>query len=389
MNQDKPAVASESFLNALVDAPKEVVGSLRVLKKKIFIPERALPDLLSYYQNWLAAAGVGSYSTEKLLNRIFGGEVPGLFYLPEGNDCYIGHVANLPEAQNLNIGLVPVSNSVPIGAKDYLHPKDPSIYEIKGVELKRPLNQACQIWFESKDQKFFCGETFLRKFAEIARNSKKTQERYHFLNRSLKDVLVPLRDTLAKSSMLSKSRPIFVPEVYKNSSDVVLRLAYSTVFVFKGHEIIDLFETRGRGFEHLMEKEVSYLVEKKNQKSIDVLQLLPHDKGVIGKLKIAGKWYALDKRGFRFLLENISASRWFRGKLESTYTLKNVLEAFVPALKNADWINVSNLGRQGASDQKAKPRFELKYTPWTFKTGKNYTIVEFDEGGLSERPKNK
>jgi hypothetical protein len=386
---EKITTAAESFLSSLGDLSNNDQLELRLLKNKLFIAEGFLENLISHYQNWLALNGAGSYTKDKVLNRVFGTENLTLYYVPDGNNCLIGYIANVTSEFELKKGSIPLSNSVPINAKDYLHPKDPSIKTIEGVEIRKPLNQSTQIVVNLGSQKVILSEIILRKVTEILRSSRKVIETYPEIERSLKDALRILRVLLLQSKVVSRSRSQLVPEQY-SAEDIELRFFSGNVFVIKGEELKDIFEVRGRGLSALVDSELVYLAEKINLKNIDVFQLLHKDPKVIGKMKITGKWYAIDRRAFKALLEKISLSRFFQGKLAKRYTIKNVLEVLIPVLRNADWIDVSSLGRQQAieSTQKNKPRFELKYTPWTFVTGKNFTIIDFVESGsmLPKRP---
>src|SRR5690606_28480687 len=116
-----------------------------------------------------------------------------LFYLPEGKNVQIGYFASLPSETNLKI---PVSNSVPINATDYLHPRDDDYGELKGVEIRRPLNQQLEIVFSSRDEKLKCNESFLRKIVSTLRLSNNISQRYPHISRSLKDSLMPLKNIL-------------------------------------------------------------------------------------------------------------------------------------------------------------------------------------------------
>lgn len=372
--------ASDSFLSAIKDSDKDKKSSLRVLKEKLYIPENSLEQILSLYEAWLINAGAGSYSREKLLSRVFGETNHSLYYLPEGNDCSIGFIANLAPGASTSSDLgVVSSNSVPIAAADYLHPRDNSYANIEGVELKRPYNQALQIILSSKKNSFAFTESLFRKVVSILRKTHKIEKSYPHISRSLRDALTPLRDTLSQAKFVKPSQIFLVPEQYKNDSSVKFFRVHNMVLVVKDTQAIDVYENRGPGLFEFIDNELRYLTEKKSVKSIDVFQINSRDRFVIGRLKIAGKWFSLDKKGFRFLIENAFKSRWLRDKLDGLFTVKDLIEKMVAALKNADWVDVSQLGRQAGKDN--KPKFELKYTPWTFKTGKNFTIVDYVEGG--------
>lgn len=386
--QKESFVASESFVTSLTSFPEDLKRKLKLLKGKLFIPERVLDDVLEAYSGWLTTAGVGAYSKDKLLGRLFGSTSQTLYYLPEGNTCEIGYLVVLPvdlQGSDQAYQGVVRSSSVSISAIDYLHPKDQSVSEIEGVEIRRPTNQSTSIVFQIKNDSYVASEPLVRKIVSAIRLSKKLSESYPQVHVSLRDALQPVRSILRASKKVHRSKPILIPEQFAVQPQQYIFYTFShLVFVFQGTSIIDVYEHRGKGFATLLDQEAQYLITNKKIKSIDVFQLVTRDAWAIGCLKIAGKWFSVDKRGFRFLLEKIGESKWFRGKIDETYTLSQVLEKLVPALKNADWVDVSKLGREAALAEHKKPRFELKYTPWTFKTGKNYTIIEFIESGVKD-----
>ncbi len=385
--QEKVNLVSESFLEVLREMPADYASKFKILKNRLFIPQNELQDLLEYYKGWLIKAGVGAYTDEKLKSRIFAGADAVLFYLPEGNNVEIGHFANLPTDIQLKI---PVSNSVPINASDYLHPRDVDYQNLKGVEIRRPLNKPMEIVFEIREDKLKCSESFLRKVVAKLRASNNISEKYPNLSRSLKDALLPLKNILEQAKTLSKSKTPLIPLRFQDDSAAKFFSYMHLVFIVKDSVLLDVYENKGRGFDEFINDEIIYLADKLNIKTLDTLQISTRDKYLLGRIRIAGKWFAVEKKAFRFLVESAALSRWFKGKIGKLFTIRDILNQIVPVLKNADWIDVSKLGRHpdSAGSKNSRAKFELKYSPWTFKTGKNYSIVEFVEGGGGERKSN-
>jgi len=374
----------ESFLQSLKDAPSDLRKCLRVTKKGIFIPEDKLQSVYESYQTWLQANNISLKSEDKLVQRIFGSDEPNLVYLPEGSVCFVGFISPL-SATAENISFLPSSVSVLIDSLTYIHPKDPWISSAEGIRIKTSPQSGSYYQFTksigNESVSYKVKESDLRSFIEYIRSSAKFVAEYPLIKRSMRDAVEAFYKIIFNSKAIGGKKFILIPEEYKGVSGVTYRISSNLVFIVNAeNQVVNVYETRGKNYFKFLEDQFQYLTLKKNVRHIDVIELTQNHKFLLGRVKIKGKFVTIEKKAFFILVDSVGRSHWFRGKLEPRYTIKDILVQIAGTLKYADWVDLTKL-TEDKKVQAGHSRFELKYTPWTFKTGKSGNIYEFVEGG--------
>lgn len=374
----------ESFLQSLKDAPLELKKNLRLTKKGIFIPEDKVSAVYEAYQSWLHANNIGLKSEDKIVQRVFGSDDPSLVYLPEGSACFAGFISPLSSSVDAT-SFLPLSSSVLIDSLNYVHPKDPWISSVQGIRIKTSPQTGSYFQFTKpigeENVSYQVKDSDLRSYIEYLRASTKFVAGYPLIKRSMRDAVEAFYKIIFSAKLVGAKKFLLVPEEFKGITNLSYRISSNLVLIVNDkNQIIKVYETRGKNYFQFLEAELQYLTVKKNIGHIDVIELARSHKFLLGRVKIKNKFVTIEKRGFFLLVDSIGRSHWFRGKLASRYTLKDILVHLASVLKYADWVDLTKL----TEDRKVEAghsRFELKYTPWTFKTGKSGNIYEFVEGG--------
>ena len=380
----------DSFVQSIIEAPEPFQKSIRQTKKGLFIPEGKLEELYSVYQAWLSKNNLSTKSEEKLGQRVFGVEEPHLVYLPEGSVCLAGYLSPhvlTPEAKTK----VPVSASVLIDSLNYVHPKDPWIGSVPGIRIKNSPQSGTVFEFSKTINgevvTYTSKESDLRTFIEYIRSSARFTSEFPLMKRSMRDAVEAFYKIIFASKSIGEKKFLMVPEELKTTSGISFRIVSNLILVTDTqNRLLKVYETRGKNFFQFLETELNYLTEKKHLKHIEVIELSKPHKYILGRVKIKKEFVEIEKRAFFTLVDGVQRSTWFRAKLPFRYSIKDVLTHVASALKYADWVDMTKLGQDPKTAPKGS-RYELKYTPWTFKTGKSNNIYEFVEGGNRGGPK--
>ncbi len=375
----------ESFIQSVIDAPEGFQKALRLTKKGLFIPEDKLAEVYSSYQDWLGKNNLSLKSEDKLTHRVFGVDDPSLVYLPEGSACFAGYLSPHNLEVGAKVGQVPVSASVLIDSLTYVHPKDPWIGRVAGIRIKNSPQSGTVFEFSKAINgelvTYRAKESDLRTFVAFIRSSARFTSEFPNINRSMRDAVEAFYKIIFSSKSVGEKKFLMVPEALKSLSGISFRAASNLIIVVDAtYNILRVYETRGKNFFKFLEDEVQYLIEKQNLKNVDLIELARSHKFLLGRVKIKKDFLSIEKRGFFTLVDGVQRSSWFRSKLPFRYSIKDILIHLSSALKYADWVDMTKLGQDTKGAPNPKNRYELKYTPWTFKTGKSRNIYEFVEG---------
>ncbi len=365
--------ASESFIQSLKDADINLKSKLRVVKRGVFIPEDQVEVVIKLFSEWLIKNKVSIKSDDKITLRIFSVDNPPLYYLPEGNYCLSGFLAPF-EGEILDQISVKKSMSALIDASTYIHPKDPFLLSSKNFRVKSSPQFGTAYELIDKDNKtFLFKEAALKLTLSLLKESKKFSNDYPELMTSMRDSIAPIIKLLSISKLVADKKKIFVPDRYKTGK-FHFRLISNLVFVTsETNEVLFAYELRGKNFLELLDQELNYIRNTLNKKYLDIFEVYSNSRDISGSVKIKGKPVSIEKRALNELVQNATISKWLRGKLGDRFSLSDVILAISSALKFADWVDVSKLGEN--PDPRAKPKLELKYTPWTFST-----VTIYDKG---------
>jgi len=380
----------ESFIQSVLEAPEPIQKTLRQTQKGLFIPEGKLDEVYEAYQAWLSKNNLSLKSEEKLALRVFGLEEPSLVYLPEGSVCFAGFLSPHKIEPGTN-SKVPVSASVLIDSLNYVHPKDPWIGSISGIRIKSSPQSGTVFEFSKsingEHVNYITKESELRSFVEFIRSSSRFSSEFPLMKRSMRDAVEAFHKIIFASKSIGEKKFLMIPEELKAVSELSFRNVSNLILVINAQrKILKVYETRGKNFFQFLEDEIKYLTEKKSLKNVEVIELARSHKYVLGRVKIKKEFISIEKRAFFTLVDGVQRSSWFRSKLPFRYSIQDILVHISGALKYADWVDMTKLGQDTKGVINGKNRYELKYTPWTFRTGKSGNIFEFVENRGSVRP---
>jgi hypothetical protein len=385
--------SSDSFLSSIDTYPPVLKEKLRKLRAGIFIPEHSVGEVESLYRSWLAEHKITIKTDEKLDQRMFGAQAPQLCYLPEGQDCLCGFLAPVDKGdEGAAFEGVPKSESSVISGVSFLHPKDTWFSDRSDIKVRRSATQGTYVEFRTGgNTSFSIKESLVRSLAELLRSSGRFSSEFPDIQRSLRDVVVTLGSILARGRFASSKKPLFIPSgvSLKESSFFIYK---NLVLVFgAGNVLTDFYELRGRNFRNRVLDEIRVLKGTNRSRAFEALEICAsRSSDFYVRAKVKGKFLSIDTSAIIDLVDMVPLSNWMLSKVPSRYTVQDVLVAIGGALKYADWVNMSALSAEQKQDSsQGKARFQLKYIPWTFITGRKNNIVRFTDGSIKSRPQNK
>ena len=349
---------------------QELLSSLRVLSKGIFIDERASSGLVEHYQSWLAKESHGEVhkSPDKSFQWLFEGKDPVRHYLVEGKNVLVGFVAPVSIPNPQQFGLPYYLGSL-LSGESYLHPADPSISKLPKVEARQG-KFGLEFHITARRSALVVQEKVVRDFAALIKDSRFVERRYPEALRTLAGAFKLLVSLVRRARGIQRTFPIVVPYDVKNSKGKNIRMAGKFMFVEERGTLLRTIELSGRNLSGFLRAE---LVRAPREK-LGTFKLTPKHRDLMGFYEAFGKRRSVHARAFAEFEEGVRRTRDTRERFQGFFTAPECFEKFSQWYQLSQPIEFhkikSSVERFGVKGE----RYQL-YGGWIFAFDRSQTLV--------------
>jgi hypothetical protein len=343
---------------------------IRVVPRGLFVDERGVGAVVERYQSWILAEskGVAHKSIEKCHLWLFESHTPERFYLTEGKNVLAGFLIPLPLKNPQQFNLPYYLGSL-LSTTNYIHPADPQLQGLKGVEF-RTGQKGLEILIARRKAQVVLSESVLRHFFEVAGHSRFLQRRYPGIETNLSVCLKALLGIARRARDIPRTFPMVVPFQTKTSKTTQVRLAGKFLFIEDKGTIFRILELNGRNLSTLLRHELNNAPRDK----LGSFRLTPKHRDLIGFYDIGGKRTSVHARAFSEFSELIRRTREPREKMSGWFTSVECFEKFSFLFQTAQPIEkhkiAGALSRFGVTDE----RFRIN-GGWIFVLSKEGTVM--------------
>jgi len=349
---------------------QELLPSLRVISKGIFVDERGVSALVEFYQQWLEkeSRGEAHKSPEKSFQWLFEAKEPIKHYLVEGKNVLVGFVAPVAIQNPQQFGLPYYLGSL-LSGESYLHPADPSISKLSKVEAKQG-RLGLEFHISARRTAIVVHEKVLRDFASLIKESRFVERRHPDALRTLAGALKLLVSLIRRARVIPRSFPIVVPYDVKNTKSKNIRMAGKFMFVEEKGSLLRTIELSGRNLSGFLRAE---LVRAPREK-LGSFKLTPKHRDLMGFYEAFGKRRSVHARAFAEFEEGVRRTRDVRERFQGFFTAAECFEKF------SQWYQLSqpiefhrikgSVERFGVKGE----RYQL-YGGWIFAFDRSQTLV--------------
>jgi hypothetical protein len=349
---------------------QELLPSLRVLSKGIFIDERAASGLVEHYQSWLEKESHGEVhkSPDKSFQWLFEGRDPVKHYLVEGKNVLVGFVAPVLIPNPQQFGLPYYLGSL-LSGENYLHPADPSICKLSKVEARQG-KLGFEFHITARRSTLVVQEKVVRDFAALIRDSRFVERRYPEALRTLAGALKLLVALVRRARVIPRTFPIVVPYDVKNSKSKNIRMAGKFMLIEEKGNLLRTIELSGRNLSGFLRAE---LVRAPREK-LGTFKLTPKHRDLMGFYEAFGKRRSVHARAFAEFEEGVRRTRDARERFQGFFTAPECFEKFSQWYQLSQPIEFhkikSSVERFGVKGE----RYQL-YGGWIFAFDRSQTLV--------------
>jgi hypothetical protein len=315
-----------SFLGYLKKskAAQEMLPSLRVLSRGIFVDERAVSALIEHYQVWLEqeSHGEAHKSPEKSFQWLFEGKEPMKHYLVEGRNVLVGFVVPVLITTPQQFGLPYYLGSL-LSAENYLHPADPSFAKISKLEMRQGKG-GLECHITTRGSTLVVHEKVVRDFAALIRDSRFVERRYPEALRTLAGSLKLLVSLIRRARVIPRSFPIVVPHDVKSSKAKNVRMAGKFMFIEERGSLLRTIELSGRNLSGFLRAELLRAPREK----LGSFKLTPKHRDLMGFYEAFGKRRSVHARAFAEFEEGVRRTRDSRERFQGFFTATECFEKF-------------------------------------------------------------
>ena len=297
---------------------------IRIVPRGLFVDERGLERIVTSFQKWIYASSQGSVdkTVEKTKQWLFEDEIPERLYLVEGKQVLAGYLIPLAIQNPQRFGLPFYLGSL-LPAAEYLHPADPELRSLKGIEVRQG-PRGLEVIVSRGDKKVTIPEVALKAFRQLADGSSFLRRRYPGCEKSMLVALSALSGLARRARPVPKTFPVIVPQSIKGSKTQHLRAAGKFLFIEDRGILIKVIEMHGR---HLS----SFLRDELNRAPRDKLgffKLTPKHRDLVGYYDVGGRRSAVHARAFAEFAELVRRARDPRERFAGWFTAADCFERF-------------------------------------------------------------
>jgi hypothetical protein len=323
---DAERVALVPFVESLKGSPFLAAhkSGIRVTPKGLFIEESLVKYLLTTYQSWIAveSKGVAQKTLEKCHQRLFQGEQPERQYLVEGKVVLVGFLVPIPIKSPQQIGLPFYLGSL-LSTKSYLHPADPTLKEIKGLQLRHE-KSGLEAGVKRGDKELIVTEGVIKSFQKLAIGSRYLQKLFPDITTSLATALRAVVGIIRRSRPVKDSFPMVIPLEVKQNKRKTVRVSGKFLLIEEKGRILKIIELNGRNLSYFLKEELKIAPRE----ALGSLKLTPRERDILGFYENRGKRTAIHSRALAEFCERIVRARDPREKFAGWFTAGQCFERF-------------------------------------------------------------
>ena len=349
---------------------QQLLPSVRVLSKGIFVDERAVSALVEQYQAWLEkeSHGQAHKSFEKSFQWLFEGKDPVKQYVVEGKNVLVGFVAAVSIANPQQFGLPYYLGSL-LSGESYLHPADPYISNLPKVEARQG-KLGLEFHISTRHSIIVVNEKVLRDFAALIKDSRFVERRYPDALRTLAGALKFLVSLIRRARVIPRTFPIVVPYDVFNSKTKNIRMAGKFMFVEERGTLLRTIELSGRNLSGFLRSE---LVRAPREK-LGSFKLTPKHRDLMGFYDAFGKRRSVHARAFAEFEEGLRRARDPRERFEGFFTASACFEKFSQWYQLSQPIEFPKIKASVERFGVKGDRYQL-YGGWIFAFDRSQTLV--------------
>lgn len=299
-------------------------ADIRLTPKGLFISEGIVTPLLTAYQAWIAAEskGIAQKTLEKCHQRLFQGEQPERQYLVEGKVVLLGFLVPIPYKNPQQSGLPFYLGSL-LSTKNYLHPADPTLKEVKGLTLKQDKN-GLEALVKRGEKSLVIPEPVIRNFQQLALGSRYLQRIYPDITTTLSTALRAVVGVVRRSRPVKNSFPMLVPSVVKQNKRKGIRVSGKFLLIEEKGRIEKILELNGRNLSYFLKEEL----KNAPREALGSFKLTPRERDILGFYDNRGKRTAVHSRALSEFCERIVRARDPRERFAGWFTAGECFERF-------------------------------------------------------------
>lgn len=361
-----------SFLTSLKGnkGAQELLSSLRVLSKGLFVDERAVSAVVEHYQAWLEkeSHGEAHKTPEKAFQWLFEGREPIKSYLVEGKHVLVGYVIPVALSNPQQFGLPYYLGSL-LSAETYLHPADPVVAKIPKMEVKQG-RSGLEFVVSTRGSRIVILEKVLRDFAHLIADSRFVERRYPEASATLAGTLRVLVALVRRSRAVSRNFPIVVPYDVKASKTKSVRMAGKFMFIEEKGMLLRTLELSGRNLSGFLRAEL----ERAPREKLGTFKLTPKHRDLMGFYETFGKRRSVHARAFAEFEEGVRRTRDTRERFQGFFTAAECFEKFSQWYQLSQPIEFHKIKGSVERFGVRGDRFQL-YGGWIFAFDRSHTLV--------------
>ncbi len=363
--------------------------NLRRLPERVFVTQSAVAELENGYRKWLSDSGA-AIKEDKIKSRLYATEAPELFYLIEGKDCFLGYLMPL-HADDTAEQALQKTQSIPINAEDYIHPRDPVLKDPKSFRvLNTPygplLEFSAGVIKDGVEKKVTVPVTSYAEFIRPLRIAKHIARRNPTLAGPLRDSVETVAELLRVASPVTVKQRLVLREADRGKISVFLR-AGSIVFGIDGKgQLACCYDAGRRGEVAVIDSEIKRLCAEQRDVGGGI-RFERIGSQFLLSLRMNRERYRLHHRAFRSFFESLRRNRRLGKKLPNRYTLRDVIETLVRMLRDSKETGRKTLKRMGKKKKLVQVDFR-DCGSWVFVVLDGSIIYDFRfQGKRKERRK--
>jgi hypothetical protein len=323
-NDDRTALVK--FFGSLrhTKAFEPIRDLVRVVSKGLFVDERGVEAVVELYRAWILeeSKGVAQKTHEKCRQRLFGEQQPIRQYLVEGKSVLAGFLVSAPVSDPHQFGLPYYLGSL-LSTQNYIHPADPLLKSIKGVEFKHGKG-GLEAIVQRRGGAITVSDGILKSFLNIAGTSRFLQRRYPGIEGNLSICLRVLIGLVRRSRTVPRTFPIIVPFDVRSSKTRNIRAAGKFLFVEEKGALLRIIELNGRNLSGFLREE---LVRAPKEK-LGSFKLTPKHRDLMGFYELRGHRSSVHARAYGEFAELVRRAREPRERFSGWFTSAECFEKF-------------------------------------------------------------
>jgi hypothetical protein len=348
--------------------------SLRITPHGLFVQDRVVSQLVARYQEWFQkhTGDTTPRSEHKCYKRLFGSESPGQKYLLEGKLCLRGLLVecHVQEPQKCRI---PYFLSSLVSTDEYLHPSDPALREIAGLEVK-PNGSEIEFTYRARQEAVIFSQSHLRAFLELLKHSddRTVSEDPLSLTAALKIMLGHLDRMHPAKVKLG----LLVPQAFPPEKKYQYMLSGTFVFVLDRKRCLtSCYEMRARNMHHFVRNECSHFRDSLKGRRQGAFELFDRRNKHLGCFSIWKGQYTVETHAFLQFLKGLSRTPPQSERFAHFYLVQEALEEFSTLVQTSQPITFQKVASSLDSNRHSKLRLRIN-EGWIFAFNHQDELVE-------------